>query len=504
MQTRGAGCPADCTDVVRAENEKKVYAAGTTEYNSPEEKTSGRERLGMAMKAVLINPRGHLFGKNERLSAFLAASPVMASFRRFWMAPCLGLLAIAAYFSDEWEISYTDENLREINFDEPCDLVCLSAMTAQAPRAYEIADAFRERGVTTVMGGIHAALLPEEAALHADVVLVGEGEVLFPRFLEDFRAGCCSRIYREGKGGVRFSLEECITPRYDLISAYDYPLINVYTTRGCPRRCSFCCASNVYGPVYRRKSNEQILTELMSVQAMFADRLLLFADDNLLVKRRESRELLQKMEVLGLRWIAQADISIADDPSLLRLMSRAGCQWVVVGLESVLPAGLGTVDPLNFKTRYVGKYRDKIAAIQDSGIGVYGTFIVGLDQDDKGIFEATADFILENRLYGSNITVPTPLPGTELRLQLERENRILTHDWAFYTLWDVVIRPKQMTVQELEEGLLRTYETVSAGDAADTKIRGMFRAMRENRRKPENGTENEAGGHRRSEVKNNV
>lgn len=124
---------------------------------------------------------------------------------------------------------------------------------------------------------------------------------------------------------MRFSLEDCITPRYDLISSYDYPLVNVYTTRGCPRRCSFCCASNVYGPLYRRKSNEQILSEILTVQSMFPDRLLLFSDDNLLVKRSESRELLKRMANLDLRWIAQADISIADDAALLPLLRRSGC-----------------------------------------------------------------------------------------------------------------------------------------------------------------------------------
>ncbi len=434
------------------------------------------------MKVMLINPRGHLFGRNERLSNFLDKAPVMASFRRFWMAPCLGLLAIAAYFPKDWEICYIDENLHEIPFDEPCGLVCLSAMTAQAPRAYAIADTYRRRGILTVMGGIHATLLPEEAALHADVVLAGEGEVLFPRFLEDFQAGRWGRIYREGKGGMRFSLEDCITPRYDLISSYDYPLVNVYTTRGCPRRCSFCCASNVYGPLYRRKSNEQILSEILTVQSMFPDRLLLFSDDNLLVKRSESRELLKRMANLDLRWIAQADISIADDAALLRLLRRSGCQWIVIGLESVSPAGLGAVDPLRFKSRYVESYREKIAAIQDSGIGVYGTFIVGLDQDDKGIFEATSRFILENRLYGANVTVPTPLPGTELRLFLEREGRILCNDWAFYTLWDVVIQPKQMTAEELEKGLLDVYLSISDSASADSKLREMLKAMRFSRK----------------------
>lgn len=165
-----------------------------------------------------------------------------------------------------------------------------------------------------------------------------------------------------------------------------------------------------------------------------------------------------------------------------RLLRRSGCQWIVIGLESVSPAGLGAVDPLRFKSRYVESYREKIAAIQDSGIGVYGTFIVGLDQDDKGIFEATSRFILENRLYGANVTVPTPLPGTELRLFLEREGRILCNDWAFYTLWDVVIQPKQMTAEELEKGLLDVYLSISDSASADSKLREMLKAMRFSRK----------------------
>lgn len=138
------------------------------------------------MRAALINPKGALFSRTPSLAVFLEQSVTMGSFRHFWSAPCLGLLSIAAYFPPDWELDYFDENQRPVSFEKDYDLVFISAMTVQAVRAYQLADEFRRRGAKVVMGGIHATLLPEEAMTHADVVIAGEGEPLFPQFLQDY------------------------------------------------------------------------------------------------------------------------------------------------------------------------------------------------------------------------------------------------------------------------------------------------------------------------------
>lgn len=443
-----------------------------------DKRESGRGETDM--KAAFINPKGTIFSRDQRLAAFLAESVTMGSFRHFWSAPCLGLLAMAAYCPPEWETAYIDENQRPLDPEEDYELVCISAMTVQAVRAYEIADSYRRKGAMVVMGGIHATVLPEEALKHVDVVIAGEGEALFPLFLQDFAAKKTRRLYREEKPG-HFSMKECITPRYELLRDYDYPVINLYTTRGCPRQCRFCCASNVYGLRYRRKDNGQIIREIEHIVQLYPDRLLLFADDNLFVRRRESKELLRLLEPMKIRWIAQTDISIAEDEELLKLMADSGCQWIVIGFESVSENSLEELERGRFKQRYLPEYADCIRRIQAWGIGIYGTFIVGLDGDGPEIFDETAAFIQDNHLYGANITVPTPLPGTKMREDMCAQGRVMDKGWESYTLWDVVASPRSMSTEELEDGLLKLYQKTASPRRAAERLQSILRQRRARR-----------------------
>lgn len=432
------------------------------------------------MRIALINPKGTIFSKNKKMSEFLKNSVSMGSFRHFWSAPCLGLLTIASYIPEDWEISYIDENLREIDATIDYDIVCISMMTVQAERAYQISDSYRIKGVLTVMGGIHATLMYQEALEHSDVVLAGEGEVLFPAFINDFLLGRHKRLYRENIPGG-FELKNCISPRYDLLKGYDYPVINLYTTRGCPRKCNFCCASNVYGEKYRRKENQEICKEVSIISQMHPGKMLLFADDNLLIMRKESIEMLQEMERCNVRWIAQTDITIAEDENLLKQMKQSGCQWVVIGFESISEKNLMNMERIEFKHKYLSEYKTRVERIQNAGIKVYGTFIVGLDEDTENIFEETLTFIQDCNLYGVNITVPTPLPGTQMRKQLEQEGRIISNSWGDYTLWDVVIQPRNLSVSELEEGLFSIYERLNEESNVDQRLRKIWRGLKTGR-----------------------
>lgn len=432
------------------------------------------------MRIALINPKGTIFSKNKRMSEFLENSVSMGSFRHFWSAPCLGLLTIASYIPADWEISYIDENLQRIDDTVDYDIVAISMMTVQAERAYQIGDSYRAKGILTVMGGIHATLMYQEALEHADVVLAGEGEVLFPAFLNDFLLGKYKRLYRENTPGS-FELKNCIPPRYDLLKGYDYPVMNLYTTRGCPRKCNFCCASNVYGEKYRRKENQEIFKEVSIISQMYPDKMLLFADDNLLIMRKESKRMLQELEKYDVRWIAQTDISIAEDENLMKQMKQSGCQWVVIGFESLSEKNLMDMERVNFKHKYLSEYKARVEKIQNQGIKVYGTFIVGLDEDTKNVFEETAAFIQDCNLYGVNITVPTPLPGTQLCQKLQQEGRIISNQWGDYTLWDVVIQPKNLSVSELEEGLFSVYKRLSEESNVEQRLRQIWRGLKNGR-----------------------
>jgi len=410
-------------------------------------------------KIALISPKGNAFGKNEKLIEFLKGTTGMESFRTLWTGPNLGLITIAALFPEDWEIDYIDENYKLIDYDKKYDIVCASAMTQQIVNAYQIIDKFKKRNTLTIIGGIHATVLPDEAMQHADVVMVGEGEVVWPYFISDYETGNLKRIYRDDSE-KKFQFENHIMPRFELLKGYQYPIITLQTTRGCPHDCAFCCASKVFGAGYRRKNNSEILTELKIIRKMFPDALILFADDNFLVNRKECKKLLQEMIDLDIRWLAQTDISVAQDDELLELMVFSGCQWVVIGFESIHFDSLYQLDDKNWKLKQFPVYEQAIGKIQSFGIGVYGTFIVGLDEDDINVFESTARFINENKLYGVNVTVPTPLPGTRLREKMRNENRIVIDNWSYYTFWDVTIIPKKMQIRELEEGLLKIYKNI--------------------------------------------
>jgi len=197
-------------------------------------------------KVALISPKGNAFGKNEKLQEFLRNANGMESFRALWTGPNLGLITIAALFPEDWEVDYIDENYKDIDYNKKYDIVCISVMTQQVVNAYHIIDRFKKMNILTLIGGIHATVLPDEAAQHADVVIVGEGENILPQFIIDYENGNVKKIYRDDSE-KKFHFKEHVVPRYDLLKEYNYPIITLQTTRGCPHDCSFCCSLKVFG-----------------------------------------------------------------------------------------------------------------------------------------------------------------------------------------------------------------------------------------------------------------
>lgn len=417
-------------------------------------------------RLALISPRGADFARNKTLADFLTSEPKMKNIRSMWSSPNLGLLTVAALTPGDWDIEYIDEHQKPINFASNYDIVGVSCMTQQVERGYEILRKFKEKGITTVIGGIHATVRPDEVAGHADTVIVGEAELTWPRFLRDWSAGSPEKMYTEDRPG-KLDMNLSPVPRYELVKDYNYTTITVHTSRGCPHDCSFCAASRVYGPLFRRKSNEQIINELILIKKEFPGKYVLFGDDNIFVSRRESKELLKEMRKIGLHWVAQTDISIATDDELLRLMAEGGCHWVVIGLESIAPKSLENVNM--WKVARVAHYRDYVARIQKYGIGVMGAFVFGLDYDDFSVMQDTIDFINECNLYGIHVTSPTPFPGTRFRKQMESERRLIDMPWSYYTHWDVLIKPRLMSPEELHDCIYKIYQSFVSEE--DTKKR---------------------------------
>ncbi|MCL5074357.1 MAG: B12-binding domain-containing radical SAM protein [Chloroflexi bacterium] len=366
-------------------------------------------------------------------------------------APSLGLAQLAALTPPEFEVALVDELFENINYDGQFDLVGISTMTSTAPRAYAIAERFRQHGTTVVLGGIHPTTLPEEAAAHCDAVVVGEAEGVWDRLLVDFQQGRMQRFYHaEGFP----DLNNLAFPRRELFHKpnYRYLIANsIQTTRGCPFNCGYCTVTRFFGHSYRQRPIGEIIRELAALK----EKLILFVDDNIVGQLRRAKELFRALRPLGLRWVSQASITMAKDEELLRLMADSGCTGVIIGFESLSAENLKHVGK---HFNIVNEFEEAIKRIRSYGLAVFGAFMFGFDQDDESVFERTLEFAQRNRLEGVNFSIVTPLPGTQLHTEFERDGRIIDRDWSHYDVAHVVFRPWLMSPERLAEGFIWALE----------------------------------------------
>jgi radical SAM superfamily enzyme YgiQ (UPF0313 family) len=382
--------------------------------------------------------------------------------------PALGLLNLAALTPPEFEVTFTDENvetqnepralfsrlfhgrraprIEEVKWpdDQPADqadLIGISVMTPLAPRAYELADHFRAAGKTVVLGGIHPSFLPEEALQHADAVLIGEGERVWPRLLADYTAGRLQSRYQDAE-----PIDPAAIPaaRRDLLRPGAYlTRSTIQWSRGCPHDCEYCSVTALMGRRFRFRPLEAFIEEFRSLP----DRFVFIVDDNIVAQRAAASELFSRLQGCGKWWGSQAPITVADDTALLKQMANSGCKYLFIGFESLRNDNLRNVGKGFLDA---SKNADRIHRLQDHGIGILGSFIVGLDEDDAGVFDGLYNFIQGNRLETFLISVLTPFPGARLTRRLEEEKRILSRDWNLYDMNTVVYQPRHFTPDELQ------------------------------------------------------
>ena len=317
--------------------------------------------------------------------------------------PTLSLASLAAVTPQEWDVAFHDDAIRATNFDTDADLIALTAMTAQATRAYQLADAFRSRGKTVVMGGFHASNLPDEALQHVDSVVVGEGELAWPQLLADFQAGCLQRIYR-ADGLIDTAL---IPPaRRDIFKGSGHLFTNtIQTTRGCPFDCEFCSVTAFYGRKYRKRPVKQVLAELQELRK--ANSFVFFVDDNIVADRRYSLPLFEGMKGMGLKWLSHAPIDFAEDQELLKAAGESGCVGMFVGFESLNQDSLAAMGKV---TNKAASYKAYAQQFRDNGIGILGSFVMGCDGDTPEVFEQTLRFCEDARLEAAIFPIFDPLP----------------------------------------------------------------------------------------------
>ncbi|MCL5292043.1 MAG: B12-binding domain-containing radical SAM protein [Actinobacteria bacterium] len=356
----------------------------------------------------------------------------------------LSLLTVAALTPGEFEVEIVDENVRTINYDEAVDLVGLTSFTSHAPRAYEIADEFRRRGVTVVMGGIHASMLPEEALEHCDSVVVGEAEGLWPHLLGDFGKGDLKQFYEQEKF---INLSDSPLPRWDLVDEKDYLGLTVQTSRGCPNNCNFCSVTSFNGRRVRHKAIDAVIKEVERLKELNPKKIIFFTDDNLMADRAYALKLFDGLRELRIEWWCQASINKLDDDNALRRMYEAGCRQIFIGFESVSQTSLSYLN--KSKVNKLVNYKKVIEKVHAHAIAICGSFMMGSDGDPEGIFGDTFNFIDECNLSYAMINIITPTPGTVLFEKLKSEDRITCPDWQKYDGENVCFRPSSVDTEEL-------------------------------------------------------
>jgi len=356
---------------------------------------------------------------------------------------------------EDIEVEYLDiPDLDAIGTELPgtFDVVAISSFSAMIKDAYKLADRFRANGTTVLLGGLHVTMLPYEASMHADAILIGEAESVWNEVITDLKAGDLKPRY--DARDKTFDFANSPMPRFELLDISKYNRLTVQTQRGCPFDCEFCGASIRLNPRFRTKPIDRVLAEIHAIKEIWEHPFIEFADDNTFANKRHGRELVQALEGEGIRWFTETDISVAKDPVLLQSLARSGCAQILIGLESPQVSALSGVEQkTNWKQKQSEHYKDSIKRIQDVGVTVNGCFVLGLDDSDASSFDAIYEFVEETNLYEVQVTVMTPFPGTPLYERLLKEGRILNPGaWELSTLFDVNFQPKNMSVEELENG----------------------------------------------------
>jgi len=358
--------------------------------------------------------------------------------------PQLALHILASLTPPDVELTVIDEQIDDIDFTQNYDLAGISIMTANALRGYRIAQRLKERGTKIVFGGIHASVLPDEALKYGDSIVVGEAEGIWQKVIEDFKNNQLQKVYKPGP----FDLNNSPLPRRDLnlepvILGYKWP--GFFTTRGCPYNCEFCSVSDIFGRKIRHLPVTNVIKDIENAES----KIFLNLDDNVVGDTKYAKELFQALAPLKIEWGGQSTINIASDNELLKLCYKAGCRGLFIGVESISRKGSA-----GFKKtlKTVQENLDAVKKIQDAGILFHPSFVFGLDDDTKEIFEDTLDFLDKAHITTATFNILTPYPGTRLYLRLKNEGRLITEDWSKYNHSTVVFKPKNMTVEELIEG----------------------------------------------------
>lgn len=406
------------------------------------------------MKIKLIAPREQ---REDTLSSSLKLQRV-------------NLPLLAALTPPGHPVTIVDEAFGPDDTNQEVDLVGITVMTDVVPRAYAIADTYRRKGVKVVMGGIHPTVLPDEALGHADAVVVGEAEGIWPRLVADAASGQMQSLYR---ADTMTDLNGLPKPRRDLFpvskgNGYIPIPIGVETSRGCPNDCEFCSIGRTLGAQYRVRPVQEVIAEIEAIDSPY----IFFVDDALALNRSAAKKLFTEMIPLKRLWLGQGTVSLAEDLELLRLMKRSGCLGLLIGFESVQKAAQNEVRKIkNLKIDFYEAMR----RFHDEGFGVLGAFVLGFDHENRDVFDQTLEFIMRSCIDCAELRILTPYPGTRLYDRLLSEGRLFEQEWWLrgYPPDTLLYQPRGMTADELLDGFARLNRQAYSFSAMTKRFFGM-------------------------------
>ena len=365
--------------------------------------------------------------------------------------PQLSLIILKTLSGNGHQVTMVEEDLDRVPWEEKWDLVGITATTAAAFRAYALAGEFRKRGAKVVLGGIHPSVLPEEAARHADAVLVGEAEGFWQIILEDASRNTLKPVY------YNYLPETMEVPLVDYDQSKNPDILTlspVIATRGCPNRCEYCSVPRIYGSRVRKLPVQQVLEQVRRSPSRYIG----FLDDNLTADRDYALELFEGLRPLNIHFLAQVTVKFLLDDALFQAAVAAGLKGVLVGIETVEEKELQRLR----KSVSLAACGEAIRNCQAAGVMLQGTFIFGMDEQDNTIFSRTLDFVMKHKIFLVTAHLLTPYPGTPLFDRLAAEGRLLHRNWSYYDNSTPVFLPKRLTLEELTQGYLQFRKSVSS------------------------------------------
>jgi len=362
------------------------------------------------------------------------------------------MATLAALIDDpQIEIKIIDENVDDIPYDYPADLVGISVITGTAKRAYRIAEYFRNKRIKVVLGGVHVSIMPEEALFYADAIVIGMAERSWPRLIDDFKKGKMKKVYEDREVNGNECLSGVPAPRLDLMRKSGYMAPNtVQATRGCNHTCDFCTVPVVW-PKYYKRPVADVIRDIKNIPGKY----IAFNDVSLIEDKDYAKELFSAMIPLKKKWGGLVTTLVERDEELLELIHKSGCVYLLLGFES---ANQGILKSIYKGFNKEKGYEELVDCLHHYGISVQGCFVFGFDEDGYDVFEKTVQRIIDLKIDIPRYSIYTPYPGTPLFDRLEKEGRIISRNWNDYDTMHVVYQPKLLTPVELYNGFKWAYK----------------------------------------------